>query len=176
MWKPIIRCSIVGGIIVFLWMMLSWAIFPMHKACLNNFTDESEVTSCITRYAPKDGIYVLPSWNKVGGAEKKHPPFIFMNIRRGIDYSNMINNIIYGVITQIIGAAFITFLLLKAKAMKYWGRVWFVTIVGLIVAVLGTIPTWNWWHFPTGWAILEMFDIVVGWFLGGLVIAKLVKN
>ena len=171
-----IRCSIVGGVIVFLWTMISWMILPMHKASMNNFADESEVTSCITRYAPHDGIYVIPSWDQVKKKETSNIPFIFVNIRRGVDYSNMTSNMICAVITQIIGAAFITFLLLKTKAMKYWGRVWFVTIVGLIVAILGTVPVWNWWHFPTGWAMLEMFDLVIGWFLGGLVIGKLVKN
>ncbi len=176
MWKPMIRCSIVGGVIVFLWVMISWMVLPMHKVSLNNFTDEAEVTSCITRYAPNDGIYVAPSWAKDKKESTDSAPYIFLNIRRGVDSTNMTQNMIYGVITQIIGAAIITYLLLRTKAMKYWGRVWFVTLAGVLVAVLGTIPAWNWWHFPMGWAILEMFDLVIGWFLGGLVIAKLIKN
>jgi len=176
MWKPLIRCSIVGGVIVFLWVMISWMLLPMHKASIHHFADDSEVTSCITKYAPEDGIYVIPSWDAVESAEKSNSPFIFVNVQRGVDFTNMTRNMICGIITQIIGAGLITYLLLRAKAMKYWGRVWFVTIAGLLVAILGTVPAWNWWHFPTGWAILEIFDLVVGWFLGGLVIAKLIKN
>jgi len=177
MWKPMVRCSIVGGIIVFLWVMISWMILPMHKNSLHKFTDESEVTSCLTRYAPSDGVYVIPSWDQIEkNGSPKDSPFILVNMRRGVDYTNMTRNIIWGVITQIVAAAFITYLLLRAKAMKYWKRVWFVTVVGIIVAILGVVPSWNWWFFPTGWSILEIFDLIIGWFLGGLVIAKLVKN
>ena len=64
MWKSLLRCGIVGGVIVFLWMMVSWMVLPMHKATMNKFVDESEVLSTITRYAPKDGIYVIPSMEK----------------------------------------------------------------------------------------------------------------
>lgn len=176
MWKPMIRCSLIGGLIVFLWMMISWMILPMHQTMMNKFTDSSEVTSCITRYAPRDGIYVIPTWDEVEQQTAAQSPFIFVNIRRGIDYTTMVPSIICSIITQIIGAALITYLLLHTKAMKYWSRVWFVTIIGLIIAILGMMPAWIWWHFPIAWTILEMFDLVVAWFLGGLVIAKLVKN
>lgn len=176
MWKPMIRCSIVGGVIVFLWLMVSWMFIPFHKGNLQKFVDESEVTSCVTRYAPKDGTYVIPSWEETEKGTAKDVPFIFVNVQRGVDFSSMTKNIVCGLITQIIGAALITYLLLKAKTMKYWNRVYFVTIVGLAVAILGTVPAWNWWHFPTSWALLEMFDLIVGWFLGGMVISKLIKN
>lgn len=171
-----IRCSLIGGIIVFLWMMICWMVLPMHQTMIHKFTEQAEVASCITKYAPSDGVYVVPSWDEVEKGQSSNLPFIFVNVRRGIDITHMTRSIACGIITQIIGAALITYLLMHAKAMKYWNRVWFVTIIGLVVAVLGTIPAWNWWHFPTGWAILEIFDLVVGWFLGGLVIAKLVKN
>ncbi|NGX37170.1 MAG: hypothetical protein K1000chlam2_00323 [Chlamydiae bacterium] len=172
MWKPIIRCGIVGGVLVFLWYMLSWMVLPMHKGVMNKFAEPSEVTSCITRYAPHDGIYVIPGWE---AEPEPGQPFIMVNIKRGVDFSNT-SQMICGVITNIIAAGFITYLLLRAKAMKYWNRVWFVTVVGIVVALVGVVPAWNWWHYPAMWSVLEMFDILVGWFLGGLVIAKLVKN
>jgi hypothetical protein len=176
MWKPLIRCSIVGGLIVFLWAMISWMLLPMHKASMHHFADGQEVTSCITRYAPQDGIYVLPSWDDMNTEQKKTEPFIFVNVRRGVDSTNMTKSMVVGLITQIIGAGIITYILLRAKTMKYWGRVWHVTLLGALVAILGTLPAWNWWYFPTSWVFLEFFDLVIGWFLGGLVISKLIKN
>jgi len=176
MWKPLVRCAIVGGVIVFLWLMISWILFPMHKMAMNNFTDEREVTSCVLRAAPKDGIYVIPSYEEQTEGRAQTEPFIFVNVVRSADLKNMGRPIIISIITQIVGAFLITYLLLRAKAMKYWNRVWFVTIVGIVVALLGTVPAWNWWHFPIGWTILEIFDIAIAWFLGGLVIAKLVKG
>jgi len=175
MWKSLLRCGIVGGIMVFLWMMVSWMILPLHKVAMNRFVDESEVVSTVTRYAPKDGIYILP--NMDGRQEvAKGKTFIFMNIKRGVNFGDMAAPMAIGVITQIIAAMFATYLLLKTKAMKYWNRVWFVTIVGIFAVLVGVIPAWNWWYFPGNWILFELFDIIIGWFLAGLVIAKLQKN
>ena len=176
MWKPLIRCSIVGGIIVYLWFMISWMILPLHKMSMNTFSNPSEVTSCILRSAPKDGIYVIPKWDQDQEKEKRaSEPLIFVNVVRVAD-KNMTRSMVIGLITDLIGAFLITYLLLRAKAMKYWRRVGFVTVVESAIAFLGTVPAWNWWQFPMAWSILECFDIVIAWFLGGLVIAKLAKN
>ncbi len=171
MWKSLIRCSVIGGIIVFLWLTLEWAVLPTHKMIINRFTEQTEVTTTIAKYAPRDGIYVVAPCETKG-----EEPFIFLNIRRGIDCSSMVRPMIQGILMQMVAAFLITYLLLQTKAMKYWSRVWFVTVIGFVVAILGILPDWNWWQFPTAWIGLEVFDIVVGWFLGGLVIAKLVKN
>ena len=176
MWKPLIRCSIVGGVIVFLWFMISWMVLPMHKGQMNHFSDGSEVVSTILDAAPKDGIYVVPDWDTVAGSEDKVGPSIFVNVKRGVEFGNMATPMVIGLITQIIGAGLITYLLLKTKAMKYRERVKFVTIAGIAVGLLGSVPAWNWWHFPGTWVLFEFFDIAIAWFLGGLVIGKLVKN
>lgn len=177
MWKPLIRCSIVGGLVVFLWSMFSWMVLPMHKTQMHRFVDASQVESTILRYAPVDGIYVIPTFEETqGGLKGKDAPFIFVNVKRGVEVSSMTSSMVIGIITQMVGAFLITYLLLHSKVMKYWGRVGFVTIVGILIAILGLIPPWNWWHFPGSWVLLDTFDVVVGWFIGGLVIAKLVKN
>ena len=173
MWKQLIRCSIVGGIIVFLWVMLSWMVLPMHKMTMNKFTDSAATVSAITENAPKDGIYVYPGMDaKVEGKQ----PMLFVNVARGIDFKSMAKPMVIGLLTQMMSAFFVTYLLLRAKAMKYWPRVRFITVAGIFAAFVGTVPAWNWWHFPGAWTLAEMCDIIIGWFLGGLVIAKLVKK
>lgn len=176
MWKPLIRCSILGGVIVFLWSMLSWMILPIHKNMMNQFTDESRVVSEILDAAPKDGIYIYPTWSAFADAKEKVMPSLFVNVKRNVNYGDMTAQMVIGLIMQIIGAGLITYLLLQAKTMKYWSRVKFVTIVGIAIALIGVAPVWNWWHFPGLWMTIEFFDIVIAWFLGGLVIAKLIKN
>lgn len=178
MWKPLIRCSIVGGVIVFLWMMVVWMILPMHKSLINVMGNEGDVTSAILEGAPQDGVYVIPKWDNSQGQtyKGKRGPFIFMSVKRQVDFSNMTTPMVVGLITYMVGAGLITYLLLKAKAMKYWERVRFVTIAGVAVALLGAMPAWNWWHFPGNWAFFEFMGIAIGWFIAGLVIAKLIKN
>jgi len=176
MWKPLVRCSIVGGVIVYLWTMLAWTVMPFHKMSMNRFENQSEAVNSILDSAPQDGIYVAPFMDTKADSITGSGPFIFASVKRGVDFSDMTRPMIAGLLTQIAGAFLITLLLLRSKAMRYWSRVWFVTIVGLIVAILGLVPAWNWWHFPNSWLILGALDYFIGWFLGGLVIGKLVKD
>jgi len=175
MWKSIIRCGVIGGIVVYLWLTLEWAILPTHTRQLNRFTEQTEVETAMTKYAPRDGIYVITPCHEKEPAAKQGP-FIFVNIKRDAQCTSMVRPMVIGILMQMVAAAFITYLLLQAKVMKYWGRVWFVTVIGIVAAILGALPAWNWWQFPASWAALEVFDLVVGWFLGGIVIAKLIKN
>jgi hypothetical protein len=175
MGKSIIRCALIGGIVVFLWYTLSWTVLPMHKMLIHKFIDEKEVATSITRFAPNDGVYVLPSCGpKQESGENL--PFIFVNIKRGCDGQKMIKDIITGLIIQIVGAGLITYLVLQTKPMKYWNRVGFISLIGLVIGLLGASSNWNWWSFPASWALLEIFDILVAWFIGGAVIAKLIKS
>lgn len=175
MWKPLIRCSIIGGIIVFLWLMISWVVLPMHNMTIHKFADPKEVESCITRYAPHDGIYVFPT-KDTKKEDLESRAFLFVNVRRGLDLGSMAASMTCSIITQMIGAFFITYLLIRAKVTRYWNRVWFVTAIAGIAGILGVLPAMTWWHFPGMWVFLDILDLLVGWFLGGLVIAKLVKN
>ncbi len=175
MWKPLIRCTIIGGIVVFIWSMFSWVVLPMHSVTINQFTEPAEVEACLTRYAPLDGVYVTPDMD-AKAEERAGKSFIFVNMRRGLDLNSIAGQLTSSIITQMIGAFLITYLLLRAKVSKYWNRVWFITAIGAIAGILGSLPLWTWWHFPGMWTFLQIFDLVVGWFIGGLVIAKLSKN
>jgi len=187
MWKPLIKCSIVGGIVVF---MISWLVLPWHTATLNTFENEQAVVGALLANAPKDGIYVIPDMNKEaqtqaqpsdnGSYGNEEPaagtPYVFANIvRTAPGKEAMTKSIVIGVISQMIGAFIVTFLLLKAKAMKYGKRVGFVTILGLFLGLMSALPMWNWWAFPAGFTIVSILDPLIAWFFGGLVIAKLVK-
>ncbi|NGX39410.1 MAG: hypothetical protein KR126chlam1_00737 [Chlamydiae bacterium] len=179
MWKPLVRSSIIGGIVVFLWMMISWTVLPFHEMMIKKVKNPTEVISCVSRNTPEDGIYTIPHMDDgdtVASANGDKSPFIFVNINRSVEFSAMTKPIIVGIILQIIGAFLLTYLLLQAKAMKFWKKVRFITIGGLTVALLGAVPSWNWWHYPGSWVFLECLDYVIGWFLGGLVIAKLSKK
>lgn len=176
MWKTLIRGGIIGGVIVFIWLTISWMVLPLHNSVMQSFRDEGDVIEAVSEEAPRDGVYMLPSAANKKAAQSKPQTFMFVSIKRGPNISNMTGSIICSLITQIIGAMLISHLLLQTKMLRYWQRVSFVTIVGLTVGVLGVLPGWTWFGFSGGYVIVEILDYVIGWFLGGLAIAKVVRR
>jgi uncharacterized membrane protein len=53
----------------------------------------------------------------------------------------------------------------------------------LLVALLGLLETfdidvsqWNWYSFPTAYMLAQLVDHTMGWFLAGLVLARVCRD
>ncbi len=77
--------------------------------------------------------------------------------------------------TNVVSALLAAFLLTFVRS-GYWGRVLFVTLLGVFGFVTISIPYWNWYGFPVDFTIAEAIDQVAGWFLAGLVLASIVRG
>lgn len=180
MGKALIKGCLFGGIVAFLWMLISWTVIPWHCAVLHGFEGEDIVANIITQTTGHDGIFTIP--NSCGQndtetaqtAAREQNTLIFTSISRS--GFTLTGSIILSLITQWIGAFIITFLLLMNKNTSYFGRVVFVTLIGFLVGFLGHMPYWTWWRFSSGYIGLEILDLVIAWFLAGLVIAAVAKR
>ncbi len=187
MFKKLIRSAILGGIVVFLWGVVSWMILPWHQASIKQFQNESTVAQVILENAPEEGVYVLPNMftfdrgeasemaqQKVeeGRERMTRGPVMFAAISPlGVD-PNMVGSLFISVIISIVGAGLIAWVVTQIKT-GFWGRVGYVTLLGFLVGFLGLLPSWNWWHFPFGYIAVGIMDLLIAWFLAGLIIAKI---
>ena len=57
----------------------------------------------------------------------------------------------------------------------YGGRVVFVTLLGLFPTLSVDLPFWNWYRFPGVYTAAQFIVHLVGYCIGGLVLAKIVK-
>ncbi len=83
----------------------------------------------------------------------------------------LITQLISNLLSVLI-AAFITSLILAS----YWKRVFVITLLGSLGCVAVSMIYWNWYEFPTSFFIAQLIDITVGFFLAGLLIAKIVPQ
>ena len=176
MCKSIVKGAIFGGIILFVWYMISWMALPWHKSTMNVFKNSSEVEAFMMKETPKSGIYVLPCHEgKKGDTAKKSSPSLFVSMNKeGVAYDTATPYII-GLITQIVAAAVVSWMLCFVKKLNYFSRVIYCAVFGLAAGIVGFIPGWNWMGFPFAYALIGIIDLIIGWFLAGLVIAKVTK-
>ena len=187
--NKVIAGGILGGITVFVWGMVSWMFLPFHHQTLSSFAHESLVQEAILASTPQAGVYVLPGMGdpslsraeqkalmKQKHAQMEKGPFVFAVVNpTGV--GPMAKHMVRGVIIQILGACLITWLLVRSRTKTtYVGRVSFVVLFALGAAILSVLPNWNWWGFPVSYTALEIADLVIAWFLAGLVIAKVTEK
>ena len=182
--------GIVGSIIVLIWGFISWAVLPWHDTIFEKFQDEEFVATVIKENVQKDGVYIIPSMNteqthltpealKESLLQEKEAlkqgPFVYAQVKLdGRDPSSM-GTYGFSFLTQFVGAMLICWLLLQAKDLHYFGRLYFVTLVGLLIGILAFIPNWNWLGAPLHFTLIMIADMVISWFLAGIVLAAFVK-
>lgn len=185
--KKLFQAAVLGGIIVFLWGLISWMLLPWHQVTIKQFVNEERVAEVIRENALERGIYLMPSMYTYDnrqtpavaqqrveeGREKlARGPVMFASINpQGVN-PNMAGSFFISIVINIIGAFFITWIVSQIKG-GYWQRVGFITLIGFLVGFLGLLPAWNWWNFNMSYVVVGMMDLLIGWFLAGLLIAKI---
>ncbi|HAZ15808.1 MAG TPA: hypothetical protein DCY54_04165 [Parachlamydiales bacterium] len=188
--KTLLRCAILGGLIVFLWGTFSWTVLPWHQNSFKQFKNEEKVANAIRENAVEEGIYLLPSMfaydkheskgeSKQRAAEGKDKmmrgPVMFASIKPfGID-PNLARPMFVGVLLNMVGAFLISWIVSKIKS-DFWGYTGYVTLIGVIVGILSFFPEWNWWNFPLSYAMVGLMDLLIGWFLAGMFIARFLSK
>ena len=184
--KKLMKSAVIGAVIVFFWCMASWMLLPWHVQAFNKFSDESSVAHAIRNNAPVDGIYILPNtyhYNSSTSSEEMEKgmmmmqkgPTVFASVHLEGMGQKTARPFIVSFLIQLIGAAIVSWMLLKTHGLKYKQKVLFVTLFGLAVGVLGLLPAWNWWSLSLSYTASIFFDLIIGWFLAGLAIAKICK-
>ena len=184
MTSAIIKGGLLGGLIAFVWSAISWMVLPWHTSSMHNFTNEDAVIQVLQENAPEPGVYSIPGVQNTGKTpeEKKAceegmmkrmetGPFLYTSYRTE-GMSAMWTPYLFQFIAQIVAGMFITWLVLKLAGHTYMGRVMAVAMIVLIGGLLYELPMSFFWHFPAGHTIVNIVDLLVGWFLAGLVIAK----
>ncbi len=186
--RILLKGAITGGLIVFLWSAVSWMALPYHGRTLGKFQDEPAVQRALVSNILEPGIYILPhpdqalekstdTQARITAQRKRvqiaNGPFAFVAVQtHGI--GAMPVQLARSLAIQILGSLLMTWLLLQTGPISYRRRVFFVVVVAMTGGILSHLPQWNWWGFPDDYTLMEMLDLLAGWLLGGLALAKIV--
>lgn len=173
---------VLGGIVAFAWSSISWVALPFHAKTLNQFSNEAAVVDAMKAGAAESGIYIIPGDMTMSEEAKteamKNGPFVFASVRPGADEDHSMGQLmVRGLLATIVCALIIGIMLgAAAPGLNYIGRVLFVTLGGLFAGLAAAYPNNIWWEFSVGFTGLAILDLVVGWFLAGLVMAGFQKG
>jgi hypothetical protein len=181
--KVLIKGALIGGLIAFIWMIISWMILPWHQMTISILPNEVPVAESLKNNVHENGLYILP-WltdksekARVEFDQKiKNGPYAYMVVHpKGFDLKKS-EMIILGLLSNILVALVLTYLLTKTHGLSYLQKVGFVKMAAVAGALAVILPNIIWWQFPLAYSLLTLVDTAVAWGFAGLAIAKIVKR
>ena len=180
--QKIMKCGFIGGFILFIWGAAAWTILPWQKNQVKSFTNQKDVRFTMRDNAPVSGLYMIPNMNASGDAyeeareQLREGPVVFAAVSANGKSTSMVASAVQNLILKIVAACLVAWLLFHTKATDYNSSVKFITVVGLVIGLMATLPYVIWFGFPGTFAISGIIESVVGWFFAGLGMAKMANK
>ena len=167
--------AIVGGIIIFIWQFLSWALINFHKPA-QQYTPKQDVVMAALSSNLEEGGYFIPNVPD-GSSKEEHEkamkdaegkPWATVQYHKAND-TNMAMNMVRGFITNVITVWLLCWVLLRLHKPGFSTIFTASLFTGLIVFL--NVPYINhiWYQSFDLWA--HFADAVVSWGVTGLWLA-----
>ncbi len=169
--KKIAIGSLVGGIIVFFWQFLSWALFELHRPMQEYTPKQAEILEFLDKNL-EEGFYYLPTLPKGSTPEQyetfmkecEGKPWAQIYFHKSLDMS-MGLSMARGLIADILAVAFLTWILLKMGNASF--RTILISSIGVgLISFLTVIYTQSIWFQHK--VLIDLLDAIVQWGLTGL--------
>ncbi len=184
--KKVLLPGILGGLVVFIWSAIAHMVLPIGEMGLKTIPqNEDAVLSAVKSNIQEPGLYFMP-----GMEMGKKPTEVEQNAwqakyeagptalliyhptgQKVMSPGQLLRQLLFDVLGGLI-AAFIVSMTVATFGL----RTVMVTLMGLFAWLTVSVPHWNWYRFPSAFTFGEGLDGVIGWLLGGLVIAWLIQR
>ena len=182
----IIIATIVGGLIVFFWGVVSHMMLPIAEMGMHmeKLPGEVALRSALTEHLPESGLYFIPGmdpalesepaqqWDEAAERMANGPVALIAVRKEGS--SGMVKELGFEGLTNLC-CALVAALILWCISCSFVCRVLVVVALGLFSWLSIDASYVIWYGFPIEYAAGQLIDHLVGWLLAGLAIAAIVK-
>jgi hypothetical protein len=190
--KKLLLASLAGGVVLFVWGFLAWAVLPLHDASFQPLPNEDMVVTTLQGNITESGLYYFPGMPEetpdMSEAQRtanmdtwtsKHtlgPIGMIVFHPTGTD-PMAAGTFIRGFVIFLIAAFIASWFLARstAAASSYIARVLYCGMLGVFVSFVSYISNMNWLYMPMDHTTAMVADTIIGWLLAGLAIGAIVK-
>jgi hypothetical protein len=180
--KKVLLPGILGGLLVFVWGAVSHVLLPIgamgFKTIPNN---EDAVLTAMKSNIQEPGLYFMPGHDMSRGPTEEEmrkyeagpTAFLVYNPtgEKAMSPGQLTRQGLFDILCGLI-AAFI----ISSTVATLATRGLMIMLMGLFSWFAISLPYWNWYRFPAAFTIGEGLDSVIGWLLGGFLIAWMVQR
>ena len=186
----ILLTGILGGIVMFIWTSIAHMALPLGEAGIKEIPNEQAVLGAMqSNIGEKSGFYFFPgpglSPNATSQERReamKQEAEKMASGPSGILIYHFARPFAFGkslgieFVTEVIESILVVSLLAQTSIRGFGGRVGFVFVAGILVAITTNISYWNWYGFPTVYTASYMFIQLIGFLCVGIVAGLILKK
>ena len=180
----LILAALLGGLVVFLWSAFTHMATPLGMAGIQSLPHEEEILPVLQNTLPGRGFYFFPAFS-TGKMSKEDEERWNERYRTGptgllvyrpiggkaFDPSKLLVELLTNVMAALVAA-----LIVSSLPGGVVARGLTVSLLGVFAWLSISASYWNWYEFPGTFIAAEGFDQFVGWFLGGLMMAWVMRR
>jgi hypothetical protein len=180
----LILATVLGGIVMFAWGAFSHMVLNIEAGVFRPMPNEDTVSAAMKANINADGVYFIPGIDMTKKPSEEEQASWAAKYKQGptafLVYHQMGDDVFtpkqFGIqFGSNLGSALIASIVLMLAGVGFTRGVIITTLIGLAGWVAILIPYWNWYKFPFEFVRIDLIDQVAGWFLGGLVVAFLMR-
>lgn len=181
--KKVILGALVGALIFFVYQSAMW-MGGIHSDFSMYTPNQPAIMKALSENLTQDGAYMMPMADysqpdaEAAGEKlmtesigKPWALVMYHKEMRGMEPSYMIKGFLF-----LLVACFIVALVLYSGRYDSFGKRFAVAMAFSLFALLQcTLAEMNWWEFPWHFVKATVFDLIIGWAVVSLWLAKYVK-
>ncbi len=177
--RNVLLGGVLAGMVLFIWGAVAHMLLPLGNMGMRELPHATSITYALDLALEGPGLYVFPwrdeedmsreAWAEWESDYRDGPVGMILYRPEGGD--PMDGRLFIVQFLTDLAAGLIAAILLYFTALGFVGRLLFVTAMGVFSWLTSSVPWWNWYGFPAEMTVAAGIEMVVGWFLAGLVLA-----
>lgn len=167
----IVSVSFLSAVVLFIWGAVTLVFIPWHNQVLLGAKDERAVLEVLRTQTGGTGVYSVPIDHTGYTATS---PFAVIMYRP--DGMGMGQGSVMAVSFATYWLASLIAALLMPQTLTFTRRILFFVGLGVFTSLVAHVSNWTWMGYSPGYTAVAIFDLVMGWFLAGLVLAALLPR
>jgi hypothetical protein len=189
MTKRVLVAGLLGGLVLFVWEFVAHDVLPLGEAGVRALPNETTVQAALKDNVREPAFYIFPAPDLRPGMssdQKKQAQDTMMRRMhseatgvmvvypqgRDLQFPAALGSQLAG---DLMAMMLCALLLAYAPLKGYLARVGFVATIGLIPTLQVDMPQWTWYGFPTDFFAAQFIVHFVGFFLAGLIMARICR-
>lgn len=174
--KKLLIGALVGGIIIFLWQFLSFALLNLHGKAFQYTPKQEEIMNSLNSLINEDGQYFMPNLPENATREEREAamksgdgkPWAMVSYHKAMEMS-MAMNMIRALLVDIVAVGLLCWMISKMNLPSFRTVLIASVSTGLIVFLTAPYVAHIW--YETFDIMAHFLDAIVGWGACGLWLA-----